>query len=197
MSRNPYKLGLKVGTVNTLIGSLVVGPKALPGNLYDGHALNEQVEQVGILIQAADIKPESAYVDLGYRGLDKDNAGVNIKHRGKFKSLTDEEKKSLQRRQAIEPIIGHLKADHRMNLCHLKGSKGDSLRAVLCAAGFNIRWLLRRFLKKGIGLLGRLLQASGLGYVDHQLRGVFYRQIVQVHRNAFRAGVKMSFFKDD
>jgi len=68
---------------------------------------------------------------------------------------------------------------------------------VLCAAGFNTRWLLRRFLKKGIGLFGRLLQASGLGYVDHQLRGVFYRQIVQVHRNAFRAGVKMSFFKDD
>jgi hypothetical protein len=58
-----------------------------------------------------------------------------LKHRGKFKSLTVEEKKSLKRRQAIEPIIGHLKADHRMNRCHLKGSNGDSLHAVLCAAG--------------------------------------------------------------
>jgi len=38
-----------------------------------------------------------------------------------------------------------------MNRCHLKGSNGDSLHAVLCAAGFNIRWLLRMIAKKGIG----------------------------------------------
>ncbi len=36
--------------------------------------------------------------------------------------MTDGEKKSLKRRQAIEPVIGHLKADHRMNRCHIKGS---------------------------------------------------------------------------
>ena len=45
--------------------------------------------------------------------------------------LTQEEEKHLKRRQAIEPIIGHLKADHRMNRCHLKGSEGHSLHAVL------------------------------------------------------------------
>jgi hypothetical protein len=43
----------------------------------------------------------------------------------------------------VEPAIGHLKADHRMDRCWLKGSEGDALHAVLCAAGFNIRWLLR------------------------------------------------------
>jgi hypothetical protein len=57
-----------------------------------------------------------------------------------------------------------------MNRCHLKGSIGDSLHAVLCAAGFNIRWLLRMIAKKGIGLFLRLLQASGLGHIGHQLR---------------------------
>ncbi|PUE55508.1 hypothetical protein B9Z37_02820 [Limnohabitans parvus II-B4] len=41
-----------------------------------------------------------------------------------------------------------------MNRCHLKGSLGDSLHAVLCAAGFNIRWLLRMIAKKGIDLFG-------------------------------------------
>ena len=105
--------------------------------------------------------------------MDKDNAGLDIKHRGKFKSLTDEEKKSLKRRQAIEPIIGHLKADHRMNRCHLKGSNGDSLHAVLCAAGFNIRWLLRMIAKKGIGLFLRLLQVAALGQLALQLRQIF------------------------
>jgi IS5 family transposase len=37
----------------------------------------------------------------------------------------------LRRRQAIEPIIGHLKSDHRMERCHLKGERGDRLHALL------------------------------------------------------------------
>ena len=73
--------------------------------------------------------PQTAIVDLGYRGVDKGNQNLDIKHRGKFKSMTEQERKLLKRRQAIEPIIGHLKADHRMNRCHLKGSEGDSLHA--------------------------------------------------------------------
>jgi IS5 family transposase len=172
-SRNPYEFGVKVGITTTLKGTLIVGARAFPGNPYDGHTLNEQVEQAAILMQATGMKPETAYVDLGYRGVDKDNAGLDIKHRGKFKSLTDEEKKSLKRRQAIEPIIGHLKADHRMNRCHLKGSNGDILHAVLCAAGFNIRWLLRMILKKGIDLFLCLLQVAALGQIAQQLRQIF------------------------
>ncbi len=164
---------MKVGIASTLQGNLIVGARSFPGNPYDGHTLNEQVEQATILMQALGTKPQTAFVDLGYRGVDKDNLGLDIKHRGKFKSLTDQEKKSLKRRQAIEPIIGHLKADHRMSRCHLKGSKGDSLHAVLCAAGFNVRWLLRMIAKKGIGLFLRLLQVGGLGQLARQLRQIF------------------------
>jgi len=68
------------------------------------------------------VKPTTAYVDLGYRGVDADNPGVTIKHRGKFKTLTAQERKLLRRWQAIEPIIGHLKSDHRMDRCHLLGA---------------------------------------------------------------------------
>jgi hypothetical protein len=32
---------------------------------------------------------------------------------------------------ATEPTIGHLKADHRMDLCWLKRTEGDALHAVL------------------------------------------------------------------
>ena len=172
-SRNPYEFGVKVGIATTLKGTLIMGARAFPGNPYDGHTLNEQVEQASILMQATDMRPETAYVDLGYRGVDKDNLDIDIKHRGKFKSLTAEEKKSLKRGQAIEPIIGHWKADHRMNRCHLKGSVGDSLHAVLCAAGFNIRWLLRMIAKKGISPFLRLLQVAGLGQIALQLRQIF------------------------
>ena len=67
-----------------------------------------------------------------------------------------QERKLLRRRQAIEPIIGHLKSDHRTDRCHLKGEQGDELHAVLCAAGYNLRWLLRMIAKKGVPFLRRL-----------------------------------------
>lgn len=43
--------------------------------------------------------------------------------------------------QEIEPIIGHLKSDHRMDRCHLKGEQVDRLHAVPCATGYNSKLL--------------------------------------------------------
>jgi len=71
--------------------------------------------------------------------VDADNPGVQIIHRGKHKSLSDHEKRLLKRRRAIEPLIGHTKADHRMDRCWLQGALGDALQALGCAAGYNIR----------------------------------------------------------
>jgi len=51
-------------------------------------------------------------------------------------------KAMIKRRSAIEPTIGHMKADERLNRNPLKGSLGDALHAVLCGAGLNIRLLL-------------------------------------------------------
>jgi IS5 family transposase len=66
-----------------------------------------------------------------------------------------------------------------MNRCHLKGANGDSLQAVLCAAGYNIRWLLRMIVKKGLSLFLRLLQAAGLtDFTDLQRK---LRQILSVN----------------
>ena len=99
--------------------------------------------------------------------MDADNPDVRIVHRGKSKRISEQERRLLKRRQAIEPIIGHLKADHRMDRCHLKGEIGDRLHAVLCAAGYNLRWLLRMIVKKGVTFLQSvflcLQQASVLG----------------------------------
>ena len=79
-----------------------------------------------------------------------------IVHRGKFKRISSKDRKQLKRRQAIEPIIGHLKSDHRMDRCPLKGEQGNRLHAVLCAAGYNIKWLLRMIAKKGVSFVSRL-----------------------------------------
>jgi len=52
---------------------------------------------------------------------------VEIIHRGKYKSLTKPQRRWLKRRQAVEPAIGHLKSDHRMDRCWLQGKLGDAL----------------------------------------------------------------------
>lgn len=60
---------------------------------------------------------------------------VHIVHRSKAERISEQERKLPKRRQTIKPIVGHLKADHRIDRCHLKGEKVDRLHAVLCAAG--------------------------------------------------------------
>ncbi|MBB6066110.1 hypothetical protein HNR76_002689 [Pseudoxanthomonas broegbernensis] len=86
-------------------------------------------------------KPTTAIVDLGYRGREVD--GVQVLHRGKPKRLTPRQWAWVKRRQAIEPVIGHLKDDCRLHHCHLKGTNGDALHVIACAAGYNLRWSLR------------------------------------------------------
>ena len=49
----------------------------------------------------------------------------------------------LKRRAAIEPTIGHLKSGNRMDRNYLSGQEGDKINAVLSAAGYNLRKLLR------------------------------------------------------
>jgi transposase, IS5 family len=142
-ARKPYEFGVKVSLVVTHLRGLMVGARSFMGNPYDGHTLTAQLEQTSNLMQDLGRRPKQVVVDLGYRGVDADNPGVEIIHRGKYKSLTSLQRKWLKRRQAIEPLIGHTKADHGMQRCWLKGALGDALHALSCAAGYNIRWLLR------------------------------------------------------
>ncbi len=149
-ARNPYEFGVKVSLAVTHKQGLMVGARSFPGNPYDGHVLSAQLEQTRNLLQDLKREPKQVVVDLGYRGVDADNPGVQIIHRGKYKSLSAHEKRLLKRRQAIEPAIGHTKADHRMDRCWMKGALGDALHALCCAAGYNIRWLMRAIARGGL-----------------------------------------------
>ncbi len=156
-ARRPYEFGVKVSVAVTHKQGLMVGARSFPGNPWDGHTLAEQIEQSTILLEDIGVKPKQVVVDLGYRGKDVDaaNPQVQIIHRGRYKSMSEHERKLLKRRQAVEPAIGHLKADHRMNRCWLKGAIGDALHALSCAVGYNVRWLMRAVLR--LGLKGFLL----------------------------------------
>lgn len=124
-------------------------------NPYDGHTLGEQLEQSSILLQdlPGAPRPKTVLVDLGFRGVDADISSVHLIHRGKHKTPTRTKRRWLKRRQEIEPIIGHVKHDQGMRRCWLKGETGDGLHAVLCAAGYNLRWLLRAIVHLGLSAI--------------------------------------------
>ena len=149
-ARKPYEFGVKASIAVSHAKGLIVGARSFPGNPYDGHTLAEQLEQTRNLLQDLNVTPMTAVVDLGFRGVDETIAPVLSIHRGKFKTLTTLQRRWLKRRQAVEPTIGHLKQDHRMDRCWLKGAEGDALHTVLCAAGFNIRWLMRAIARLGL-----------------------------------------------
>lgn len=173
-ARQSYGFGVKASIAVTHRRGLIVGARTFPGSPYDGHILAAQLEQTGILIEDVGRTPKRVVVDPGYRGVDVDNPGVEILHRGRFNSMTSLQRRWLKRRQAIEPAIGHLKADHRMNRCWLAGSLGDALHAVLCAAGYNLRWLLR-------------------AVVRGRIKPFFFRHPVRFAMAAGRCGDKLNF----
>ncbi|MBI1826022.1 MAG: IS5 family transposase [Planctomycetes bacterium] len=135
-----YEFGQKVAIATTNHGNWTVAARLLPGNPYDGHTLAETLAAVESVTGVA---VTDAYVDKGYRG--HGVAGpMRVHVAGQHGSPSRAERKRRRRRSAIEPKIGHLKSDHRMDRCFLKGLTGDAINAVLAAAGSNLQKLLRR-----------------------------------------------------
>ncbi len=160
-TRKPYEFGVKSSLAITHKQGLIVGARTFPGNPYDGHTLTAQLEQTRIFLENVGTQPKDVFVDLDYRGVDHQNPKVTIHHRGKHRSMTQEQRRWLKRRQSIEPVFGHLKNDHRMDRNWLKGEVGDVMHAVLCAAGYSIRWLMRAILA---GIISPVYLSQILGF---------------------------------
>ena len=134
-----YEFGVKARIAVTNRSSFVVGGLALPDNPYDGHTLKRALDQVRSLCGQ---RIEEVYVDRGYRGHQETDSAVyiSVQRRG----VTDRIRRCMKRRQAIEPVIGHLKQDGWLGCNHLKGGEGDSVNVLLSCAGHNLRLILKR-----------------------------------------------------
>jgi IS5 family transposase len=134
-----YEFGCKVSVAATSKGGWFLGAMAVHHNPYDGHTLKQALKQVKRVIR----EPEHVFVDMGYRGHNYRGATevhVDKRRRGRTaKSLW----RWMKRRAAIEPGIGHLKREHRMDRNRLKGVEGDRINAILSAAGMNFCKLLK------------------------------------------------------
>jgi len=116
-------------------GMFVLHAKALHGNPYDGHTLRTVIEE---LTDWIGVEPERAYVDKGYIGHDAPKP-LRVFRSGQRRGVHGKIKRELRRRSAVEPVISHLKKEHRMELNFLKGRQGDRINAILAAAGYNFR----------------------------------------------------------
>jgi transposase, IS5 family len=141
----PYEFGCKVTVATTNArapgGQFVAFIAALHGNPYDGHTLKDTIAGVKAI---TGLEPERTFVDKGYRGHDYDKP-TRVFRSGQKRGLTPLVKRSLKRRAAIEPVIGHMKEDGRLGRNFLHNRHGDRLNAILAGVGQNIRLLLRWF----------------------------------------------------
>jgi len=140
----PYEFGVKASLATTLHrskgGQFAIHAAALPGNPYDGHTLAHVIPDMEALI-GNEIKQLLA--DAGYRGHNApDSHKFRVFTAGQKRGVTDTIKKMMKRRSAIEPVIGHVKNEHRMNRNYLAHTTGDAANAILAAAGYNFRLIL-------------------------------------------------------
>jgi IS5 family transposase len=142
-ARTPYEFGVKVSIATTLHrskgGLFALHAKALPGNPYDGHTLAEIIPDMEKIIGN---NIDCLLADAGYRG---HNAPLSHRFKiyttGQKRRMTPAIKREMRRRAAVEPVIGHIKNEHRMERNYLAGTQGDAINAILAAAGYNFRLL--------------------------------------------------------
>jgi len=141
----------------TLKGNLIAGARSFPGNPYDGRTLHEQIEQSAMLMQGFGVKPEVVYADLGYRGVDKDNPSVEIKHGGKDKWLIMKSSDCLNVAKRSSRSSG---SSMRITTWTAVTS---NLQRVMRSHGWLLHPLVVRLIAlKSLGLLLCLLQVRGL-----------------------------------
>ena len=141
----PYEFGCKVSLALTANTGIIVGMTSFEENKSDVHTLEQTLAQVQYITGQL---PKEAICDRGYRGKKKvDDTNITIPKplpENSTRYAKEKVRIKFRRRAAIEPVIGHLKQDHRMERNFLKGIYGDFVNCVLAAAGFNLKKMLRK-----------------------------------------------------
>ena len=113
-----YEFGNKVSIAKTMKSGIIVGALSFSDNPYDAKTLDPQLQQVERLTGKLPAKATN---------YEKQKA-----------------RKYFRARAGIEPVIGHVKHDHRMIRNYLSGTQGDAINTLLAATGFNMMKMLRR-----------------------------------------------------
>ena len=172
-----YEFGSKISIALTQTTGVIIGALNIAGNQYDGHTLEAVLEQQQRLSGQT---LSEVFVDRGYRGVTK--VGQTMIHSPKTfsKKISRYKQKKLRkgfsRRAAIEPVIGHLKANYRLSRNFYKGIKGDAINVMLAAAAMNFKRMINIWKEFFLAILLNIDQ-------------LFYRERYQQHflKSLFKA----------
>jgi len=142
-----YEYGTKASIVTTKNSGIIIGAAAHRKNEHDSKTLEAALTSAN---QNRSKPIKEAICDRGYRGRKEVNGtmicipGKPLKRDTKYQK--EQKRKKFRRRAAIEPVIGHLKSDHRLSRNYLKGFIGDEINLLLAAAAFNLKKWMNHFL---------------------------------------------------
>lgn len=170
-----YEFGNKVGLMITAKELIITSIKAFSGNPHDSKTIEpllKQLQKNGLTV------PKEVVYDRGGKG--SKQIGSTKISTPDYKPLKTDSKyqkrkkrKKFRRRAAIEPVIGHLKTDHRMQQNYLQGERSPQMNAFLAAAGWNLKKFMQKLkdgtLKPKI-LLNFLIQILIPEYVVNQVK---------------------------
>ena len=157
-AHKPYEWGRKAGFAMLARSTLVVGVASFRDNLYDGDTLGKTLASAHT---SAGKLFRTCLVDGGYKGQTQVGPTeiiqpyrIGLSNRSAYHKR--KHRKRMNRRSAIEPIIGHLKNDHRLARCYLKGYMGSVYNAYLAAMAWNMKmWMRERLFVQICGCLYR------------------------------------------
>ena len=160
-----YEYGTKASLVTTMKSNIIIGVAAHEKNEHDSKTLEAAL---GSANKHRTKAIKEAICDRGYRGKKEvDGTVICIPDSPKkrdTKYQKEQKRKKFRWRAAIEPIIGHVKSDHRMQRNYLKGFIGDEINLLLAASAFNLKKWMNNFLTilflYKIVLLGTILQKT-------------------------------------
>mgnify|MGYP002781080268 CR=1 FL=1 len=157
-----YEFGSKVSVATAVKGSWVVGVNSFASAPFDGHTIPDVLTQIKSVTGSY---PKAAYCDRGYQGSTGHIFSTHVYVQGKSsKNAPPGIKKKLLGRAGIEPVIGHMKQDHRLGRNFLLGLRGDQFNAVMAGCGFNMRKLCRAFFLRLFAAFARLILAPNWAF---------------------------------
>lgn len=173
-----FEFGNKTGIVLSKKNGIILSAIAFENNPYDGHTLEPHLDQIKKL---TGYQPKYGIVDRGYKGKKKIKNTEIISPKPLGKNATAYQKRKARERfrarAGIEPIIGHMKHDHRMLRNYLKGISGDKINTLLAAAAFNFKKKLN-LIKVELTLFLTIILTSVLEVLFHPVQIALEKKVL-------------------
>jgi IS5 family transposase len=162
-----YEFGNKVGLITggRKGKKIILGIRAFLDNPFDGHTIEPLLHQM----ESNKLKlPKELAYDRGGKGK-SEIKGVKIIIPSPPKKTDTPYQKQTKRRKcraraAIEPIIGHLKSDYRMQQNYLLGEQGIQINALMAATAWNLKKMMKKLKKEFWYFIFRMFVPQNLYY---------------------------------